>query len=292
MTATSDVVTYRACGTLRFAALDFAFEVRSTSTRFASLVESVFGECHAPAGASSASAVYEAHTADDGRLTVTCDGEHTVTTPSLRFALDYLVWHVNQRVIAASGARVLLHAAMAAREGAAVVIPASSGGGKSTLVAALTRAGWEYATDEVVAIDASSGCLFFYGKAIGLKEGSWPLFSWGDDPIEVTADYTTPTRYMRAGDLGSVHCGCPAQPSLLVVPARGGATGTVTTLRRAEALMMLVDQCFNFETYGRGALTALGELVRDCRCVRVDTSDLSAAVDAITRLLADVRGTP
>ena len=110
-----------------------------------------------------------------GRFDLACDGEPVTTTEWPCVALDYLVWDVNRRVVEASGGHLLLHAAAATRNGLAVVVPAVSGGGKSTLVAALVDAGFDYLTDEIVAIEPASTRVGGYRKAIGLKEGSWPL---------------------------------------------------------------------------------------------------------------------
>lgn len=64
-----------------------------------------------------------------------------------------------------------LHAATLARDGAAIVMPAPAGNGKSTLAAYLAASGWTYCADDTTTLDPRRRVLPL-PTAIGLKAGS------------------------------------------------------------------------------------------------------------------------
>jgi hypothetical protein len=265
-----------------FACLDFNFTVRTSSAAFASSVTSVFGAC---AASDVAPQVVYGVREDEGTITVDCDGNTIVTGSSPAFALDYLVWHVNQCVMQRSGARFLVHAAAAAWADRALVVPAPSGGGKSTFVAALVRAGFEYMTDECVAIDPGTGRIEGYAKAIGLKRGSWEWFPEVVANFPATEHYEDPVRYATPEMLGSRARTGDATPAVIVVPEQRGAGPVLERLPRADAVVQLVDHSFNFAGFGSDRLPVLGRVVAQCDCYRVDVSDLATAVAALGRVL-------
>lgn len=90
-------------------------------------------------------------------------------------AIEYVMTELNLRAIASTGNAILLHAGAVERDGLVVVVAGVSGRGKSTLTAALVRAGFRYVTDEMVAIEPSSGWVRPYPKPLDLGTGSLEL---------------------------------------------------------------------------------------------------------------------
>jgi len=74
---------------------------------------------------------------------------------NLEGALRLLERHLQYYVAEHSHGRVFLHAGVVAWQGRAIVIPGHSHSGKSTLVAALVKAGATYYSDEYAPIDAA-----------------------------------------------------------------------------------------------------------------------------------------
>ena len=70
--------------------------------------------------------------------------------PEARRALRY---HTTRAFLEARPERFWVHAAAARRGDRAVLVPGNRGRGKSTLVTALARAGWQYLSDEAVPLD-------------------------------------------------------------------------------------------------------------------------------------------
>lgn len=118
----------------------------------------------------------------DGRdcFTLYCDGETRIQTdtfeemlesglePDLRVAVAELAPH-----------RIFVHAGVVGVGGAAVIIPGRSGVGKTTLVAALVRAGALYYSDEYAVLDKRGRVHPFAAplqvrEAIGLPQKKYP----------------------------------------------------------------------------------------------------------------------
>jgi hypothetical protein len=268
--------------------LDLDVVVHTSEVGFADAVDVVFAAC---AHGVPDQAVHYSMDFDERReqFIVECDGEPVTSTEWACVALDYLVWDVNRRVVEASDRRLLLHAAAAARDGVAVVVPAVSGGGKSTFVAALVAAGFEYLSDEIVAIEPGPATIDGYHKAIALKEGSWPLIA-ARAPDAAIAPFMAMTRYLTPPMLGSTVAEHGSRPGLVVIPDRHVESGPTVEIHRAEALTVLAEQSFNFEDFGPTRLDLLAEIVRQSRCYRVPTANLDNAVEAISNAITRTVG--
>jgi hypothetical protein len=263
-----------------FRCLDLDVVVHTSDPAFATAVDIAFAAC---APGTGDDAVHYSMDFDPSRehFVLECDREPVTSTEWACVALDYLVWDINRRVVDVSNRQLLVHAAAAARDGVAVIVPAVSGGGKSTLVAALVAAGFEYLSDEIVAIERDGASINGYHKAIALKEGSWPLVDAGA-PTPPIAPFMAMTRYVTPAMLGSTVAEHASRPGLVVIPDRDAMPGPPIAMHRAEALTVLAEQSFNFEEFGPTRLAVLADVVRQSRCYRVPTANLAAAVDAIS----------
>lgn len=273
-----------AVGRRSYRSLDLAFTIDAPGG-FAALVDTVFSSCREANGraAASRSVHYDVTVGSDGTITLARDGEVLETDPHTDYALDYLVWDVNQQVVAASGRRLLLHCGAVARDEHAVLVAAPSGGGKSTLTAALVRAGYAYGTDELVAV-GRDGDVDPHPKAIGLKQGSWALL---DDllPAPPAGLLDTSTRYVAPVAVA----GAPLTPAVVVVRDDGDGAEPLAPISRAEAVVVLAGLAFNFVDAGPDRLPALAALVQRAQCYRLATRDLDRAVEVVGAALDAVR---
>lgn len=90
-------------------------------------------------------------------------------TENLDEALEALESEVALTVGALSPERVFLHAGVVGWQGQAIVLPGRSFAGKSTLVAALVRAGATYYSDEYAVLD-DEGWVHPYPRPLSLRE--------------------------------------------------------------------------------------------------------------------------
>ena len=220
-----------------------------------------------------------------GRWSLHIDGDRP--DPPLRrslYSVERLMWTINRGAATESTDLVRVHAAVAERDGLAVVLPASMEAGKTTLVTALVRDGFRYLSDELAAIDPTTGQIVAYPKPLGLDPGSWPLFP-ELAPVSVGGVFDRqwlihPDR-IRSGSVAS-----SGRPALVVTPSyQPGATGRPQALTKVDALRAVLDQTMSFEEAPQRNLETLARLVGSVPCFRLEVDDLRQATSAIHRLL-------
>lgn len=228
---------------------------------------------------------------DEHRFELWLDGTRIASNSAGPYAIDALLWHLNRRVIEASVERyLLLHAAAAARDGRAVLLPAPMESGKTTFVAALVRAGLTYLTDEAVAIDRGTGRVVPYPKPLTVEAGSFSVLAdleprvpacLARDPCD---RWQVPPARIRAGAASTE----PAEPALVVTPEyRPGEPAVLTPVSAAATAVALATQAFAFGHAGRGRadLDRIADLTRRCPCARVSTASLADAVELVIHRL-------
>src|SRR5205807_9749218 len=152
------------CG---YRALDHAFRVRTDDPEVAAQVAAALADLACPRPGRFAVAVYTVRRERAGWV-VAVAGEPVAAPVTRERVVRVLLWHVNAEAVRRSAHRsVLLHAAVAERDGAAVVLPAGTDRGKTTTVAGLVRAGYRYLSDEVAAFDPGTLELRPYPKPLG-----------------------------------------------------------------------------------------------------------------------------
>jgi hypothetical protein len=210
------------------------------------------------------------------------DATRLLATPARSIAFQALLWHANRQAIDRSQASVLVHASAAAHAGTALVMPGPMGAGKSTLVAALVRAGLDYLTDEVVAIDPGSGLVRPYPKYVSLAgdraaDAPAAVREYLGDAALVAPDALRPGAAARE----------PARPRFVVAPRyEPGATAALAPMRPAAALAALAQHAFHLETDAARTLEVLADLVSGSACFELVSGDVPGA----TRLLLELVG--
>lgn len=210
---------------------------------------------------------------------------HTFEAPA-----DFVQWHVSSEAVRRTEDFLVLHAAAAARDGAAVVLPAPPDSGKTTLVAGLVHAGFDYLSDEAALIHTRTGDVHPFPRALWMGPASL-------DAIEGLAGALLPSFRGHGGrqyhvPAEAIRAGSRAEPSparLIVAPSyEAGARTTLVPMRQAEAVALLAEQCFNMRRFGAAGLRLLRDVVAGARCYRLRTGALEPAVEAIEELAAPV----
>ena len=205
-----------------------------------------------------------------------------------------LEWGLNWCIFSHCPQYLSVHSAVLERHGRALLLPAPSGSGKSTLCAALAFRGWRLLSDELAVIDPQSGHAMAIPRPISLKNQS----------IEVIRDYVAEAVFGPAvpetskGRVAHVRppadsvaaAATPALPRWVVLPQyRADAASTLQALPKTEALMLLLEQNFNFNVHGAPGFHVLADLVDRCACYRYTYSRLDDAVALFDRLDHEAR---
>jgi hypothetical protein len=217
---------------------------------------------------------------------LTRDGQTVALGQCPGDAVGWLVWDVNRAAADASGQHLLFHAGAVqlthidGPDGRGVLLPGPSGSGKSTLSAGLVRAGFGYLTDELVALDLTSGQLLPYPKPITVKPGSFAAL-WDVSTLDGrgggdgSADQEW---HLAVGDRAFGHGGEPCVPGFVLVPRyEPGAPTRLERLSETSAFLELALNAVNFTDHGDAGTEALGALVSSCECAVITMSDLDEA---------------
>ncbi len=181
--------------------------------------------------------------------------------------LDGFEHMVRLRFASNSPTHFFLHAGAVAHQGLGIVIPGASFSGKTTLVAALVRAGAEYYTDENAVLDGQ-GLLHPYPKPLGVRE--------------VPGEWTQTAQPVHA--LGGVGGTEPVPVGLVVASEyRPGATWNPSTLSPADTILMLMQ-------YTVGSLERPAESMRVMRRTADGATALQGERGEADAVAADILG--
>jgi hypothetical protein len=213
---------------------------------------------------------------------------HRVQTPGA--ILGKLMHEIHGEAIRSTRHRILVHAGAVSWKAKGILLPAEKGSGKTTLVAGLIRAGFDYLTDEAAVIDPESGWLHPYPRPLSLKDPTVDLFpglrenlprELGSRKLLMTP--VSPSALRRR----SVGRSCRVQ--FVVLPQyRADGPTLLSRISRSEALVALAENSFNFEHFGPKGFNVLADIVKDAECYRLSMQNLESSVLAIQELVQDL----
>ena len=168
------------------------------------------------------------------------------------------------------------HAGAAASGGRAVLLPGARGRGKSTLVTGLCAHGWTYLSDDVVPLNPTSSCVVPFPLTPERREfpGQEMRGDWlrARNKVEVT---------LSPGSL----CRQPVPLGALVFPsyAAGGGPAELAPCPPAQAVVELLQQCWNYASHRKAAVRYLCDLIGRVPAYRLVFSDGELAAELLTR---------
>jgi hypothetical protein len=200
-------------------------------------------------------------------------------------AVVALMASVNRAAVASRPHHLAVHAGAVSLEGHGLLLPGPPGAGKTTLTAGLVAAGFDYLSDEAAVIDPVTLRIGPYPKPLSLSAESsevlGPMLVRAGNESALPQAPLVPVDAFRAEAVGR-----PVAARFLVFPRyQEGALSALTALSRAEAMVELAGNSFNFVDHGGDWLELLAQVVRDCRCLRITVGDLGAACALLVRLV-------
>jgi len=238
---------------------------------------------------------YHVHVCDDGCSsqplhTVTRGGHLVYETRFRRNLLDALERAITVEAARHLGANHLVHGGAVVRNRRGVLLPASSGSGKSTIVAALALSGFDFFSDEV-AILTKGGYLLPFPKAISLKEGGWqaisaifPQASLGAAPSPTNGGSASHLIPPKLPSSSMVESGCYVD--LVVLPRYAPQEATsLQPVSKTAALARLVQESLNLSLLGKDGFDILFDVVQRAKCYALTTNNLTQAVQLLEGLL-------
>jgi hypothetical protein len=269
--------------------LSYSFSLRTNRARIVGRVDDVFGAFALPRGAARYGEVYrivDLGTPEPRRYRLLRGDQQLVGSRVLGDVVHQLTYHAMVRMMEESKEFVLIHAgAVVTQGGNGVLLPASTGSGKTTLVTGLVRAGFGFLSDEVGVIEPWTARLHPFPRALNLKDGTLALFP----DLRPEDDGMLGGRRHGYREVGKIRQGSQAGPTQLgfvIAPRhREGARTEVIALSAAETAKELWANAMNLPLHGSQALPILADVAGRVKGYRLVSSNLQESVEAVMGLV-------
>lgn len=269
-----------------FRLADYGFTVRCCSVHIDDVICSLFDACRTE-HANPCPDAYEiqpSRGADGAIVELRLRGRR-LARGAADMVIDRLIWETSSRSFA-QGDFLCVHAGVAALDGVGVVLPGGPDHGKSTTVAGLVRAGFEFLSDEAAALDMTDGTVRSFPRPITLSESSLNALPGLRRELRPhSAAFWSDDHRIAPGDLRPDAVVSTCVPAFVVAPAyRDREVTRIEPMTRPDMLRLLVDQSFNLRRFGGDGFRFLADVVRRAECYRLTIGDLPTAVRAIRGL--------
>jgi hypothetical protein len=176
-----------------------------------------------------------------------------------------------------------IHAGVVSGPDGLIAIPGQSGLGKTTLAAALVRAGFGYVSDEALAVDRTSGQVTAFARPLALAADVWTLLGpdIGAAPPDGTERLVAPTLLGRVAPDGGV-------VRDIVLAERGRRTDGAVRVEpapRGDAVPALLGRAFNHYRDPEGSFRAVVGMVREARVWRASYAQAPELAECLGELL-------
>ncbi len=215
------------------------------------------------------------------------DGASIQRVASAGSMLDWLIADVGSRALMGADEVVAVHAGVVSRLGQGLLLPAPPDHGKTTTVLGLAATGWDVLSDEAALIVPGSGLVESFPRPFMASEESLALLPHVRAGLPPEYEVFRKERFhLTVEDIPGARWGTPCAVRFVVAPEyrRGGRT-KLLPMSRAEALTLLMDQCFNVGAFGARAVEVLADVLRGADCYRLAIADLPSAIAAIEGLV-------
>lgn len=184
---------------------------------------------------------------------------------------------------------LILHAAVVAKDGRAVIVPGQSGQGKSTLCAALVARGWRHVSDEFALMDPASLAITAHPRPISLKNQSLAVVAaWAPALRQSPAYEGTPKGtigYVRPSRAAIESASEQVTPVAVVFPRFDPSSSpSLDPMEKAAAFIALTACSVNYREFGAAGFDAIGRLVDGHAVLSATYPDTQSAVDLLEQV--------
>jgi HprK-related kinase A len=217
------------------------------------------------------------------QIVFTMDDEHVFHPFSRQLAVPLLEWGMNWCVYRNAHQYQILHAAVIEKDAKTVLLPGTTGAGKSTLCAALVTRGWRLLSDELAILRPGDGAALPIARPISLKNESIALikaFAPDQEFGPVFAETRKGSMTHMKPPTESVHrMDEPSLPAYIVFPSyHSGAEAELDAVPKGQSFFRIADCSLNYHILGRDGFQGLADLIDACDCYQFRYSSLDDAL--------------
>ena len=206
-------------------------------------------------------------------------------------AIAMMEWGLNWTLFTGANQYLLFHAACLERNGECIFMAGKPGSGKSTLCAelALKQNPWRLLTDELTIVRKDSFDVLPLCRPICLKNAAIDIVAQRHpDAFIGKKNYNTAKgtiAHVRVPIDSLNRMDEPSTPHMILLPQyKQGAKTEWAELPQSEAIMLLAEQSFNFQTLGAAGFMAVKHIVSQSKMYEVVYSDLDDLVPQLEEL--------
>lgn len=209
-------------------------------------------------------------------LTVAADGQTIHRGHDADAALIALYAFAYTRLVEVS-TLLLVHAGTVVRDGHAVVMPAASASGKSTLTAVLLGRGWDAVSDDVAAVDTATCTVLPYPRRMLVRPEALARNPAMGEAFDILGPLAGPGEPVLVAKPRRPPPAGPLPVTGLVFPRWNAGPTVMRRLGGGEAAARLLDQTLNVRHRGAPAVRDAARLVRAVPAWALDMDDPTAA---------------
>jgi hypothetical protein len=205
--------------------------------------------------------------------------------------LDWVIADVSKTALAANDSSVVVHAAVAHRDGRAVLLPAPPDHGKTTTSLGLVERGFGLLSDEAAVISMRDRLIEPFARPLMVSPDSMRLFPELRSSLPAGYEaFRHMDHHVSFLDIGQAATPSGVVADLIIAPRfEAGASTRLERLPASSVLMLLTDQCFNLARVGPRGFRVLAEVANAATCYRLTIGSLAEAADLIEGLFAERR---
>lgn len=225
----------------------------------------------------------------DHTASIACGSDIIYRSFNYRYTLEYLEYKIYTLLIDRLSNYYLIHAGVVALNDKAIVLPASSGGGKTTLIAGLIKNGFRYLTDEIGVIDPHTLEVYPFLKPLNMKIGSLPLFDNFEpemkliDENQITMEDKIHHVFVKSASAQTINKPV-AVGKIVFVQYNPNEKSTLTPISRANAIFEMAKCSFNQFRFKDEGIAILDRLTRGCECYELKFTQVGDAVNLLKNL--------
>ncbi|MCH9675030.1 MAG: HprK-related kinase A [Gammaproteobacteria bacterium] len=198
-------------------------------------------------------------------------------------AFPMLEWGLNWCIANHAHQFLILHAAVVARAGQAIILPGDPGSGKSTLCTALVQEGWHLLSDELCLLHIPSGDVHGLARPINLKNNSIDLvIDRYPDAIFGPRCHDTnkgTVAHLKPPSASVAAIGNHTRAKFIVSPRyMPDAMLETVAFDRATAVVALIEHSFNYDILGKAGFEVLTRVAAECETQELTYSSLDEAL--------------